>query len=213
MLRRYAYGKLSPTCDCCNWYMNATATERAAYSGECDRYLVNMGKVCSCEVPRQLSSHALCSHSPVAVVVGQLGYKDPASCTYFITCFNSFGGTVGTDRWVYILIQGSAEGAGGVQRTARGSLTNYNSQASFWAYSWTWFKMPSSAASLSGSLYVGRGLHAVVYLLALTWWCRVSPAHGAVAVHVTVRDPPDSQALRVPMGQHVHVLHVCGLCW
>lgn len=35
----------------------------------------------------------------------QPGYKTPESCTYFLTCFNALGGTVGTDRWLYILIQ------------------------------------------------------------------------------------------------------------
>lgn len=49
----------------------------------------------------------------------QLGYKDPASCTYFVTCFNSFGGTVGTDRWVYILIQGGHGSRVGATRLAQ----------------------------------------------------------------------------------------------
>lgn len=30
----------------------------------------------------------------------------PDSCTYFVSCFNAVGGTVGTDRWLYILVQG-----------------------------------------------------------------------------------------------------------
>jgi len=44
-VHRYAFGKLSPTCDCCNWYMAANSTERDNYVGGCSRYMVNRGKV------------------------------------------------------------------------------------------------------------------------------------------------------------------------
>ena len=45
VVHRYAFGKLSPTCDCCNWYMAANSTERDNYVGDCSRYMVNRGKV------------------------------------------------------------------------------------------------------------------------------------------------------------------------
>lgn len=78
----YVFGKLSPTCDCCNWFLDNPMESRAA----------NVTVPAECVV---------FDRDPEGV-----GYKEIETCSYFVTCFSSLGSTVGTDRWVYILIQG-----------------------------------------------------------------------------------------------------------
>mmetsp|Transcript_6431 Transcript_6431/g.22938 ORF Transcript_6431/g.22938 Transcript_6431/m.22938 type:complete len:1202 (-) Transcript_6431:30-3635(-) len=90
----YVYGKLAPTCECCEWFHelgehNATAVNLPASQL---RAFAHSEGITGCDAYIESAGHP--------------GYKPPASCRYFISCFNSVGGTVGTDRWVYILIQG-----------------------------------------------------------------------------------------------------------
>lgn len=90
----YVYGKLAPTCECCEWFHELEEHNGTAInlSFEALSAKAHMEGVTGCD-----------SYIRAA---GDPGYKPPSSCTYFVSCFDSVGGTVGTDRWVYILIQG-----------------------------------------------------------------------------------------------------------
>ena len=73
---------MQPTCDCCNSLLSASNFSSPLPDAYCENYRTLM------------------------VQNGQ----DNAGiqCKPFITCFSSQGAGLGTDRWVYILIQGIA---------------------------------------------------------------------------------------------------------
>lgn len=78
----YAYGKMSPVCDDC------------LASQELEAQLAAQG--------RQFNL----TRDPNSCELTFEGTYAPQHCIYFVTCFNTMAATVGTDRWVYILIQG-----------------------------------------------------------------------------------------------------------
>ena len=99
----YVYGKLAPSCACCEYFdeigvMNGTTTLNESWTPE--SLAATFGRwEKDCE--------------PYAHVHARKNFRAdmaPKSCAYFRTCFSSVGATLGTDRWVYILIQGIALG-------------------------------------------------------------------------------------------------------
>ena len=82
----YVYSKLVPTCECCNWYMDTGKNVSATYP--------------------PLPSECSIFKEEALINIEAGTFNEPSSCDYFMTCFDAIGGTIGTDRWVYILFQG-----------------------------------------------------------------------------------------------------------
>lgn len=79
----YAFGRMVPTCECCNWHqdfgaINATYPAPGVMPAGCDYLEAQMREVGT----------------------------PPGSCTYYVNCFSAVSTGLGSDRWSYIFIQG-----------------------------------------------------------------------------------------------------------
>lgn len=88
-LQWYVFGKLTPTCECCNWFNDLLAAHAGA-----DPFALLKNATA---VPEACLVYQSGTTRDGFVVTGQ--------CVYFWSCFTSLGSTVGSDRWLYILIQ------------------------------------------------------------------------------------------------------------
>lgn len=89
-LQWYVFGKLVPTCDCCTWFQGLQAANPNA---DALLLLLNATSVPSACTMYQTGATTL-------------GFVAPKTCTYFWSCFTSTSSHVGSDRWLYILVQG-----------------------------------------------------------------------------------------------------------
>ncbi len=93
----YVYGKFSPTCDCCRFFLSSGIGNGSRAMESVPRAEWDRGN-CS------YADYMLDNYAPLDLRVGV------SECTAWSTCFHMQASTVGTDRWVYILIQGIAMG-------------------------------------------------------------------------------------------------------
>jgi hypothetical protein len=93
----YVYGKFSPTCDCCRFFVSSGIGNGSRAMESVPRFEWDQGN-CS------YADYMVDNYAPLDLRVGV------SECTAWSTCFAMEASTVGTDRWVYILIQGIAMG-------------------------------------------------------------------------------------------------------
>lgn len=92
----YVYGKMAPTCECCEFFLRSGIGNRSV--GFMDVDLEEWPQSCVEEYYNEKGRYPLNFEN------------QPEECVWWSTCFTHSAATVGTDRWVYILLQGVAMG-------------------------------------------------------------------------------------------------------
>lgn len=110
---RYIFGRMAPLCSCCEWHrsvgtVGAGNSTAFGLPSEC-AYLVPEVRT---SLTQAHTAWARCTEglSSIATLVPRWPQIEtaavPASCRYFVNCFDMRATTVGSDRWAYIFLQG-----------------------------------------------------------------------------------------------------------